>query len=103
MYIGIVFVFIILGTSTMASLPKPPSDRCILIKVLVADRDDVATLSNMGLDIWEFQQDGAIVRVTDDERNRIKESGFIIEIITEDVYEYTETISKEQILLRLIL
>jgi hypothetical protein len=51
----------------------------------------------MGLDIWEFQQDGFIVRVTDNERKQIQESGFTVEIITEDVYEYTETISKERI------
>jgi hypothetical protein len=51
----------------------------------------------MGLDIWEFQQDGVIIRVTDDERKQIKEGGFTIETITEDVYEYTEKIEQEQI------
>jgi len=51
----------------------------------------------MDLDIWEFQQDGVIIRVTDDERNKIKESGFTVETITEDVYEYTEKIRQEQI------
>jgi len=80
----------------MASHVKPPSDRCILIKVQAADRNDVEALVNMGLDIWEFQQDGVIIRVTDTERKQVQENGFVIEIITEDVYEYTETISKEQ-------
>ena len=83
----------------MASHVKPPSDRCILIKVQVADRDDTEALVNMGLDIWEFQQDGVIVRVTDNERKQVQKNGFVIEIITEDVYEYTETISKGQIFL----
>jgi hypothetical protein len=96
MYISVVLVYIISGALAMAAHTKPPSDRCILLKVQVSDRNDIATLVNMGLDIWEFQQDGAIVRVTDDERKRIQESGFIIEVITENVYEYTETISKKQ-------
>jgi hypothetical protein len=97
MYVSIVLVCIISGASTMASNAKPPSDRCILIKVQVADRDDVATLANMGLDIWEYSEGGLIIRVTDDERNQIREAGFTVETITEDVYEYTEKISKEQI------
>jgi carboxypeptidase T len=81
----------------MASNAKPPSDRCILIKVQVADRDDVDTLANMGLDIWEYRDGGLIIRVTDGERSQIVKSGFTIETITEDVYEYIEKISKEQI------
>jgi murein tripeptide amidase MpaA len=97
MYIIIVFICIIFGALTPISYSKPPSDRCILIKVHVADRDDTEALVKMGLDIWEFQQDGAIIRVTDDERKQIKESGFTIETISEDVYEYTEKIAQEQI------
>ena len=97
MHISVVLVCIIFGTLAMASHPKPPSDRCILIKVLVADRDDIATLANMGLDIWEIQQDGVIVRVTDNERKQIIENGYSIETITENVYEYIETVRKEQI------
>ena len=66
-----------------------------MIKVQVADRNDVATLANIGLDIWEYREGGLIIRVTDDERNQVKESGFTIETITEDVYEYTEKIRKD--------
>jgi hypothetical protein len=68
-----------------------------LIKAQVTNKDDAEALVKMDLDIWEFQQDGVIVRVTDDEMAGIKDSGFEIEIITEDVYEYLETISKGQI------
>jgi carboxypeptidase T len=74
----------------MALNPKPPSDRCILIKAQVTDRDDVATLANMGLDIWEYREGSLIIRVTNNERKQIIESGFVIETITENVYEYTE-------------
>jgi len=68
-----------------------------LLKAQVTNKDDAEALINMGLDIWEFQQDGVIVRVTDNERKQIQENGFTVEIITEDVYEYLETISKGQI------
>ena len=94
---NLVVICVIVGALTPVSYAKPPSDRCILIKAQVADRDDINKLANMGLDIWEFQQDGFIIRVTDDERKQIKESGFTIETITEDVYEYTEKIRQEQI------
>ena len=95
--VNLVFIFIVVGVLTPISHAKPPSDRCILIKAQVANKDDAEALVKMDLDIWEFQQDGVIVRVTDNERKQVQESGFIIEIITEDVYEYLETISKEQI------
>ena len=96
-YVIIIFVCIIFGALTPATYAKPPSERCILIKANIADRDDTQTLVNMGLDIWEFQKDGVIIRVTDDERSQIKQSGFTIETITEDVYEYMEKIRQEQI------
>jgi hypothetical protein len=63
----------------------------------VTNKDDVEALANMGLDIWESQQDGVIIRVTNNERKQVKESGFTIETIAEDVYEYTEKIRQEQI------
>ncbi len=80
---------------TPVSYAEPPSNRCILIKA----RGDYETLVNMDLDIWKFEQDGALIRVTDDERNQIKESGFTIKTITEDVYEYFEKKRQEQIFL----
>ncbi len=96
-FINLIFICIVVGVLSPVSYAKTPSDRCILIKAQVADRDDINKLADMGLDIWEFQQDGLIIRVTDDERNQVKESGFTIETITEDVYEYTEKIRQEQI------
>lgn len=95
--INFIVTCVVIGVLTSASYAAPPSDRCILIKVQVADRDDVATLTNMGLDIWEYREGGLIIRVTDNERKQVIESGFTIETITEDVYEYTEKIRKEQI------
>ncbi len=95
--INLVVIYVVVGVLTSALYATPPSDRCILIKAQVTNKDDTEALVNMGLDIWEFQQDGVIVRVTDNERKQVQESGFIIEIITEDVYEYLETISKGQI------
>ena len=96
-----VVICVVVGVLTSALYAAPPSDhpsdRCILIKVQVADRDDVATLADMGLDIWEYREGGLIIRVTDDERKQIIESGFTIETIAEDVYEYTEKIRQEQI------
>jgi hypothetical protein len=68
-----------------------------LIKAQVTNKDDAEALVNMDLDIWEFQQDGIIIRVTDNERKQVQQSGFTVEIITEDVYEYLEAIRKEQI------
>ena len=97
MFLSIAWVFITLGTLSMASQVKPPSDRCILIKVQVTDRDDVATLANMGLDIWEYSEGSLIIRVTKDERKQVEKSGFTIETITENVYEYTEKIRQDQI------
>jgi carboxypeptidase T len=98
--INLVIIYVAAGilTSPLHAAPASdlPSDRCILIKVQVADRDDVAALANMGLDIWEYSEGGLIIRVTDGERSRIVESGFTIETITEDVYEYTEKIKREQ-------
>jgi carboxypeptidase T len=90
-------ICVVVGVLTSALYATPPSDRCILIKVQVADRDDVATLANMGLDIWKYREGGLNIRVTDDERKQIIENGFAIETITEDVYEYTEKIRQEQI------
>ncbi|OHB81843.1 MAG: hypothetical protein A2Z38_12005, partial [Planctomycetes bacterium RBG_19FT_COMBO_48_8] len=87
----------VIGVLTSALYAAPPSDRCILIKVQVAGRDDVAAIANMGLDIWEYREGGLIIRVTNDERKQIIKSGFVIETITEDVYEYTEKIRQEQI------
>jgi len=81
----------------MASNDKPPSDRCILIKVPVADKDDVTTLANMGLDIWEYRQGSMVIRVTDDERKKVLKNGFTIKTITENVYEFTEKIREDQI------
>jgi len=96
-YVSIVFVCIVVGFLTPVSYAKPPSDRCILLKAQVANKDDYETLVKMDIDIWEFQQDGVIGRVTDNERKLIQENGFVVEIITEDVYEYLEKIRKEQI------
>jgi carboxypeptidase T len=96
-YLSIVFVHIISGALAMASHTKPPSDKCILINVFVADRNDAEALVNMGLDIWEYRECGLIIRVTDDERKQIKEYGFAIETITEDVYEYLETKREAQL------
>ena len=95
----IVCAFAGILTSPLYAAPPSdlPSDRCILIKVQVAGRDDAATLANMGLDIWEYRQGDMVIRVTDDERKQVIESGFTIETITENVYEYIETIRKEQI------
>jgi hypothetical protein len=93
---NLVVICIVVGVLTSSLYAAPPSDRCILLKAQVADRDDVATLANMGLDIWTYREGGLIIMVTDDERNQILESGFVIETITEDVYEYLETIGKEQ-------
>jgi hypothetical protein len=95
--INLVVICIVVGALIPVSYAKPPSDRCILIKAQVTNKEDAATLTNMSLDIWEFQQDGIIIRVTDYERKQILESGFTIETITEDVYEYTEKIRQEQI------
>ncbi len=94
---NLVFICIVVGILMPVSYAKPPSDRYILIKAQVSDRDDIDKLANMGLDIWEFQRDGLVIRVTDDERQQVKESGFTIETITEDVYEYTEKIKQKQI------
>jgi len=94
---NLVIICVVVGSLMPVSYAKPPSDRCILIKAQVANKADKEALVKMDLDIWEFQQDGVIIRVTDDERNQIKESGFTIETITEDVYEYTEKIRQEQI------
>jgi len=95
--INLIVICVFAGILTPVLYAAPPSDRCILIKVQVADRDDVAKLANMGLDIWEYREGSLIIRVTDDERKQIIESGFTIETITEDVYEYTERIRQEQI------
>jgi carboxypeptidase T len=97
MYFSIILVCITLGNLSIALNTKTPSDRCILIKAQVADRDDIATLANMGLDIWEYHDGSLVIRVTDDERKQVIESGFVIETITENVYEYTEKISQDQI------
>ncbi len=94
---NLVVICVVIGVLTSALYAAPPSDRCILIKAQVAGRDDVAAIANMGLDIWEYREGGLIIRVTDDERKQITESGFVIETITEDVYEYTEKIGQEQI------
>jgi len=93
----VVVEFVVVGVLTSVLYGTPPSERCILIKAQTMTRADAEALVKMNLDIWEFQQDGIIIRVTDDERNEIKESGFAIETITEDVYEYTEKIRQEQI------
>jgi len=95
--VNLVVMCVVVGVLTSALHAAPPSDRCILIKAQVIRKDDTQALVNMGLDIWEFQQDGAIIRVTDTERMQIQKSGFVVETITEDVYEYLETISKEEI------
>jgi murein tripeptide amidase MpaA len=92
-----IIICLVVGALIPASYAEPPSDRCILIKAQITNNDDTGMLVNMGLDIWEFQQDGVIIRVTDDERNQIKQSGFTVETITEDVYEYTEKIIQQQI------
>ena len=96
-YINFAVICAVFGVLQSVLYAAPPSDRCILIKVQVDDRDDVATLANMGLDIWTYREGGLIIRVTDDERKQIIESGYSIETITEDVYEYTEKIRQEQI------
>ncbi len=96
-YVSFVFVCLIVGVLSPVSYAKPPSDRCILIKAQVADKDDINKLANMFLDIWEYRDGGLIIRVTDYERKQVEESGFTIETITEDVYEYTEKIRQEQI------
>jgi len=95
--VNLVFICIVVVILTSVSYAKPPSDRYILIKAQVTNKNDAQALLNMGLDIWEFQRDGLVIRVTDDERQQVKESGFTIETITEDVYEYTEKIRQEQI------
>ncbi|MHC4534043.1 MAG: M14 family zinc carboxypeptidase [Planctomycetota bacterium] len=94
---NLVVICVVFGALMPVSYAKPPSERCILIKAQVTNKADTEELVKMDFDIWEFQQDGIIIRVTDDERNRIKESGFTIETITEDVYEYLEKIRQEQI------
>ena len=94
---NLVVICVVFGALTPVSYAKPPSERCILIKAQVTNKADTEALVKMDLDIWEFQQDGVIIRVTDDERKQIQESGFTIETITEDVYEYTEKIRQEQI------
>ncbi|MBN2314434.1 MAG: hypothetical protein JXM79_10925 [Sedimentisphaerales bacterium] len=93
----VVVLWLVVGVLTSVSYAAPPSERCLLIKVGVAGRDEVQKLANMGLDIWEYREGGLIIRVTEDERSQIKESGFTIETITEDVYAYTEKIRREQI------
>jgi len=94
---NLVVTCLVVGVLASALYATPPSDRCILIKAQVTNKDEAEALVNMDLDIWEFQQDGFIVRVTDTERKQIEEGGFTVEIITGDVYEYLETISREQI------
>jgi len=98
-YINFAVICAVFGVLQSVLYAAPPSDRCILIKVQVDDRDDVAALADMGLDIWEYREGGLTIRVTDEERTQIIESGFAIETITEDVYEYMEKIKKEQIYL----
>jgi len=94
---NLIVIWLVVGGFTSALYAAPPSETCILIKVQVADRDDVSTLANMGLDIWEYREGGLIIQVTDDERNQIGNAGFAVETITEDVNAYIDRIRQEQI------
>jgi hypothetical protein len=93
----LVLLWLVVSGVTAALYAAPPNETCTLIKVQVADRDDVVTLANMGLDIWEYREGGLTILVTDDERNQIRKSGFAVETITKDVNEYIERIRQEQI------
>ena len=93
----VLFLAAVTGILPGLSYSAPPSDRCVLIRVQIADKNALSLLLSMGLDVWEARRSGAVIRVTDNERRQIQESGFIAETITEDVYEYLETISREQI------
>ena len=95
--VSLITVSIIIAVLVPLLHAAPASERCILIKVEVAGREDVQKLANMGLDIWEYHEGDLVIQVTEDERSQVKESGFAIETITEDVYEYTEKIEQEQI------
>ena len=95
--INLVVICVVVGVLASALYAAPPSDRCLLIKVEVAGREDVQKLANMGLDIWEYREGGLIIQVTDDERSQIQESGFTVEIIAEDADEYIDRIRREQI------
>jgi len=97
MGVCLVIIYAVAGVLPGLLYAAPQSDRCMLIRVQIADRNELSVLLSMGLDIWEARHDGVVIRVTDNERKLIQESGFIVETITEDVYEYLETISKEQI------
>ena len=64
-----------------------------LINVTTETKGDVGVLANMGLDIWEVQQDSIVAAVTEEEIIEIKEHGFAFRIVIEDVDEYANTLS----------
>jgi murein tripeptide amidase MpaA len=80
-----------------AAFGAPPSERCILVKIGYAGQEQGRALLDLGLDIWEFQKDSVLARVTDEERRQIGPRGYEVQTITEDVYTYLETLRKEQI------
>ena len=59
-----------------------------IARIRVRDKSEVDELANMGLDIWEVQQNYIITSVTDDEMAVIKTRNFPVEILFWSQAEY---------------
>lgn len=82
--IVILIVGLVAGATALADNPNAGTK---LVAVPLADQNDLRTLVEMGLDIWEARDGRAVILVTDEEMASVEQWGFDVEILSEDAYE----------------
>ena len=88
--VGLLIVNTILIASAIGNFNEQSVDKNF-VKVYIENQDDVDTISNLDLDIWEVNRGYLIAMVYDKQIIELKEKGFVVEILYNSEREFQES------------